>query len=100
MGKRGNKSRGLSEQYRHTSIFVTPKDWDKINFLADGDNKTVSRYILDTIFAEDRQPSEYIPEQERIRKSICLKEDEREKIKALADKYNMSVSNYILGMIL
>lgn len=99
MGKRGVKDRGLSKQYKHTSIFVTPTDWDKLNFLADGENKNVSRYIVDEIFKEDRQPSEYVPEQTRIRKSICVKEQELERIKALAEKYNMSVSNYILGMI-
>lgn len=99
-GKSGRKNRGMSLEYKHISIWVSATDWDRLNYLADGENKTVSRFIVDKILAKDSAPMGKIGDYERKCKSLCVKKDEHELIKERAKKYHCSVTNYILGVAL
>lgn len=102
MGRKGNcgrKNRGLTGQYKHFSIFCTKEDWDNLNFLADGENKTVSRFVADTCLSATELKREYTPTSNRIRKSLCILMPELEKIKAKAEDYNLSLSNFIFSVI-
>lgn len=94
----GRKNRGLTDKLKKFSIFVTKENWDRLNFLADGENKTVSRYVADKCLNSTRI-HEYEPEPDRIRKSLCMNCDEWAIIKQKADELELSLSNYIFSVI-
>lgn len=101
MGKRGPKDRGLSKEYIHTTILLTKEEWDRLNYLADGVGKTVSRYIVDEILNNaDKKPNTERAKEEKFRHSLCFRESEKKEIERLAEKNNLPMSKYLVGMLL
>ncbi len=101
MGKRGPKDRGLSKEYVHTTILLTDTEWDRLNFLADGVGKTVSRYIVDEIFNNAEKKLLVIrADEKKSRHSLCFKESEKKEIERLAEKNNLPMSKYLVGIVL
>lgn len=91
--------------YHHFTMCLYPNEWEKIQYLASGANKTPSRFLQDAVMAydPDKEPvyerTKYLGECKS--RSFAFTEQAYQEIQQTrVKKFNMKISSYILGIVL
>lgn len=88
---------------KKVSIWVYPSEWDKLNYLASGAGKTVSRYIADKVlFYTGTSPEDVKREPSKNGQSrvLCFEENEYKIIDAKIKKSGQGVTQFLLNLSL
>ena len=86
--------------WRHTCIYITPENWDRIKFLSASSGLKTSAWIMKQL-KEYGEKVPAIPQREGgCSKSICVEEQDWEIVKRRAELCGMSTSQYVRAVLL
>lgn len=87
--------------FKRVTIWCRPSEWDKLNYLSAGSNKTLSAWAIDELMKFDGVPTPVEhPNEEGGIKPLCVPSDKWNVVKERAEKAEMSISNYVLSVLL
>lgn len=98
-GKKGKRYSMID--YENITIWCRPSEWDKLNYLSAGSNKTLSAWVIDELMKFDGVPTpiEHPDEVGKV-KPLHVPVDKWNVVKERAEKAEMSISNYVLSVLL